>query len=379
MVMDPLRMVDLKGQYLRIKKEVDDAVLEVLNSTAFINGPAVQEFSRELEHYLDINHVIPCANGTDALQLAMMALNLKPADEVITADFTFIATVETIALLGLKPVLIDVEPGDFNMDPGLIEKAITKRTKAIIPVHLYGQCARMEDILNIARKHNLFVIEDAAQATGSDYIFQDGRRQKSGTLGDIGCTSFFPSKNLGAYGDGGALFTDNDSLAGHIRSIANHGMRRQYYHDDIGVNSRLDSVQAAVLKIKLSHLDTFNSLRQEAASKYDAAFSNMERLIVPERVPWSTHIFHQYTLKTKGINRHVLLEELKAKSIPAAIYYPVPLHRQEAFRYLKCKDEQFPVTEQLSKTVFSLPMHTELSDEQIDHITGTVIEIVKNL
>jgi len=374
--MDPIKMVDLKGQYVRIRNEIDRAIQDVLDGTEFINGSPVHTFSTHLEAYLNVRHVIPCANGTDALQVALMALEFNTGDEIITADFTFIATVETIALLGLKPVLVDVDPMNFNMDRQSIEKVITDRTRAIIPVHLYGQCAPMEDILDIAKNHGLYVIEDTAQATGADYIFRDGSTKKAGTMGTIGCTSFFPSKNLGAYGDGGALFTDDDALAEELRSIVNHGMKVRYYHDHIGVNSRLDSMQAAILNVKLKYLDEYNRTRQDVASHYDAAFEELDSLIIPSREQYSTHIFHQYTLKTNGIEREYILKALEKHAIPSAIYYPVPLHRQKAFQYLRYQDKDFPVTEDLCRSVFSLPMHTELSMDQIEYITRNMKKIV---
>lgn len=374
--MQPIRMVDLKTQYEKIKPEVDAAIHEVLDSTAFINGPAVQRFQKNLEQYLGVKHVIPCANGTDALQVSMMALDLKPGDEVITVSFTFVATVEVIALLKLTPILVDVEPGTFNMDIAALKKAITPKTKAIVPVHLFGQCANMEEIMEIAREHDLYVIEDACQSIGSDYIFSDGSRKKSGAIGHIGTTSFFPSKNLGCYGDGGAVFTDDDDLATRLRYIVNHGMWVRYYHDEIGVNSRLDSIQAAILDIKLKHLDDYAAARIKAADAYDRAFSNHPKLQVPVRSPKSTHVFHQYTLVTKDIDRDKLLEHLQSKNIPCAIYYPVPLHMQKAYRSDRYREGDLPVTEHLSRTVISLPMHTELDGEQIGHIAKEVLEFV---
>ena len=377
--MDEIRMVDLRGQYEKISKEIDLAIKEVLLSTSFINGPAVSEFTAALREYMGVKHVIPCANGTDALQVALMASGLQPGDEVITADFTFVATAETIALLGLKPKLVDVSPANFTIDPVEIEKAITSKTKAIIPVHLYGQCAKMEEILAIARKHNLIVIEDSAQAMGADYIFKNGDRKKAGSLGDIGCTSFFPSKNLGAYGDAGAIFTNDDILAEKLRSIVNHGMKVRYYHDYVGVNSRLDSIQAAILKIKLKHLDSYNLARQKAATTYDNAFSAEKCLTIPERVSWSNHIFHQYTLKTIGIDRDLLIDKLKQKSIPAMIYYPVPLHKQKAYTSNDYAENNFSISNALCNSVISLPIHTELPQEQIDYISQNLIEIIQKI
>ena len=374
--MNPIQMVDLKGQYAKIQQEVDEAVLNVIRSSAFINGPEVGAFRQELENYLSVKHVIPCANGTDALQIAMMALNLKPGDEVITASFTYVATAEVIALLQLKPVLVDVHPDTFNIDPVAIEKAITPRTKAIVPVHLFGQCADMEAILKIASKHNLYVIEDTAQAIGATYTFSDGRTARAGTMGHIGATSFFPSKNLGCYGDGGALFTNDDKLAEQMRMIANHGQTVRYYHDVVGVNSRLDSLQAAILRIKLRHLDAYSAARNAAASFYDEAFKNEPKLKTPARAKNSTHVFHQYTLITDGIDRFGLQDFLSTKGIPAMVYYPVPLHMQKAYVDPRYKEGDFPVTEELCKRVISLPMHTELSQEQLDFIVSSVKEFV---
>lgn len=374
--MNPIQMVDLKGQYAKIQQEVDEAVLNVIRSSAFINGPEVGAFRQELENYLSVKHVIPCANGTDALQIAMMALNLKPGDEVITASFTYVATAEVIALLQLKPVLVDVHPDTFNIDPVAIEKAITPRTKAIVPVHLFGQCADMEAILKIASKHNLFVIEDTAQAIGATYTFSDGRTARAGTMGHIGATSFFPSKNLGCYGDGGALFTNDDKLAEQMRMIANHGQTVRYYHDVVGVNSRLDSLQAAILRIKLRHLDAYSAARNAAASFYDEAFKNEPKLKTPARAKNSTHVFHQYTLITDGVDRFGLQDFLSTKGIPAMVYYPVPLHMQKAYVDPRYKEGDFPVTEELCKRVISLPMHTELSQEQLDFIVSSVKEFV---
>ena len=374
--MRKIQMVDLKAQYEQIKPEVDHAIQEVIDSTAFINGPAVKKFQEDLEAYLGIRHVIPCANGTDALQCSMMALGLQPGDEVITASFTFIATAEVIALLKLTPVLVDCFPDTFNIDPAAIERAITPKTKAIVPVHLFGQCANMEAIMDIARKHKLYVIEDNCQAIGADYIFRDGKRQKAGTIGDIGCTSFFPSKNLGCYGDGGAIFTNNDALAASLRSIVNHGMVIRYYHDVVGVNSRLDSIQAAILGVKLKRLDEYARRRNEAAAYYDRAFANNPKIKTPARSPFSTHVFHQYTLVLKGVDRKGLQDYLTSREVPAMIYYPVPLHLQKAYLDPRYKEGDFPVTEALSLTVLSLPMHTELSAEQLALITSSVLEFI---
>lgn len=374
--MKKINMVDLKGQYDKIKEEIDQAILKVVESTAFINGPEVKNFQQDLEKYLGVKHVIPCANGTDALQVSMMALGLKPGDEVIAPSFTFVATAEVIALLGLTPVLVDVDPHTFNIDPKAIEKAITPKTKAIVPVHLFGQCSDMDLIMDIANKHHLFVIEDNCQAIGADFISSNGSRKKAGTIGHIGCTSFFPSKNLGCYGDGGAIFTNDDQLAEKIRIVVNHGMTVRYYHDLIGVNSRLDSIQAAILKIKLKHLDEYAAARNKAASYYDSAFANNPKLKTPVRFNKSTHVFHQYTLVTNGFDRNKLPEFLQEKGIPAMIYYPVPMHLQKAYLDPRYKDGDFPVTEKLSKSVVSLPMHTELDEEQLKHITSSVLEFV---
>lgn len=367
-------MVDLVSQYEKIKPEIDKAVLDVIASSAFINGPEVKSFQAELEKYLDAKHVIPCANGTDALQIAMMALNLQPGDEVITGNFTYVATAEVIALLKLKPVLVDVFEDTFTIDPAAVEKAITPKTKAIVPVHLFGQCAKMEEIMAIAKKHNLYVIEDVAQAIGADYSFADGSKKKAGTIGDIGCTSFFPSKNLGCYGDGGAIFTDNDDVAKKIRMVANHGQSVQYYHDEIGVNSRLDSMQAAILRIKLRHLDEYAAARNKVAAYYDKAFANHPKVKIPVRDPKSTHVFHQYTLVLNGVDRTAMRDFLAAKGIPSMIYYPVPLHLQKAYMDPRYKKGDFPVTEHLCKNVISLPMHTEMSDADMEFIVSGVLE-----
>jgi len=375
--MKKLHMVDLISQYQKIKPEVDKAISDTVTSSAYINGPEVKAFQAELEKYLNVGHVINCANGTDALQIAMMALNLQPGDEVITASFTYVATAEVIALLKLKPVLVEVIPGTFSIDPVAIEKAITPKTKAIVPVHLFGQCADMEPIMQIAAKHKLYVIEDVAQAIGADYTFSDGRKQKAGTIGTIGCTSFFPSKNLGCMGDGGALFTNDDTLAKKIRMIANHGQSVQYVHDEIGVNSRLDSIQAAILRVKLKHLDSYAAARQKAAAYYDKAFSGNSKITTPERSKNSTHVFHQYTLVVNGVNRDELRQYLAEKEIPAMIYYPIPLHMQKAYKDDRYKEGNFPVTEKLCANVLSLPMHTELDEEQLEYITRAVLEFCK--
>ena len=379
-------MVDLQGQYNKIKDVVDQSIQEVMDSAAFINGPKVHSFQKNLEEYLGVKHVIPCANGTDALQIAMMGLGLKPGDEVITADFTFAATVEVIALLNLTPVLVDVDPDTFNIDIDAIEKAITPKTKAIVPVHLFGQCANMDAIMAIAKKHNLFVIEDNAQAIGANYTFTDGSKQKAGTIGDVGATSFFPSKNLGCYGDGGAIFTNNDELAHTIRGIVNHGMYTRYYHDVVGVNSRLDSIQAAVLNAKLEHLDKYNHARQSAARKYNQAFANHPKVSIPVMASGcdaicdtcDCHVFHQYTLKLKNVDRDALVKHLNANNVPCGVYYPIPLHKQEAYKDDRYNDDDFKVTNALCEQVISLPMHTELDDEQINFITSKVLEFIND-
>lgn len=371
-------MVDLKGQYEKIKATVDASIQEVLDTTSYINGPAVHAFQKNLEDYLDVRHVIPCANGTDALQIAMMGLGLQQGDEVITADFTFAATVEVIALLKLTPVLVDVEPDTFNISIDAIKKAITPKTKAIVPVHLFGQAANMEEIMKIAAEHNLYVIEDNAQAIGADYKYSDGSKKKVGTIGHVSSTSFFPSKNLGCYGDGGAIFTNDDNLAHILRGIVNHGMYVRYHHDVVGVNSRLDSVQAAVLNAKLPNLDTYNHARQSAAAKYSAAFANNPKIVTPVITgEKDSHVFHQYTLRIIDGDRDGLMQHLLDKGIPCAIYYPIPLHAQKAYLDTRYREEDFTVTNQLCKEVLSLPMHTELDDEQIDFITSSVLEFLK--
>ena len=372
-----IQMVDLKGQYQKIKTEVEAAMNEVISSTSFMNGPAVKEFQSDFETYLNIKHVIPCANGTDALQIAMMALDLKQGDEVITANFTYVATAEVIGLLGLSPVLVDVNQDTFNIDIDSIERNITSKTKAIVPVHLFGQCADMERIMAIAKKHNLYVIEDTAQAIGADYSFSDGRNFKAGTIGTIGCTSFFPSKNLGCFGDGGAIFTNNDELAKKIRMIAHHGQSVQYVHEVLGVNSRLDSIQAAILKIKLKHLDEYALSRNKVADFYDKAFSNHSKIKIPSRSKNSTHVFHQYTLQIIGYDRSELRQKLTEHGIPAMIYYPIPLHKQNAYKNERFKTNDFPITQKLCDTVLSLPMHTELDEETLNYITNTLLRIIK--
>lgn len=366
-------MVDLKGQYNKIKNEIDNAIASVIDDTSFIKGEKVQLFEKELAEYTDAKHVITCGNGTDALQIAMMALDFKPGDEVITADFTFIATAEVIALMGLTPVLVDVDPETFLITPENIEKAITPKTKAIVPVHLFGQCANMQAIMQIATKYNLYIIEDLAQANGSNYKFKNGETKKAGTIGHIGCTSFFPSKNLGCFGDGGALMTNDDELAKKIKSITNHGMTVRYYHDNIGINSRLDTIQAAILRVKLNYLDEYNKARNFVANYYDKSFENISWLRIPKRTEWSDHIFHQYTLIVEENKRDLLQKHLQDKNIPCMIYYPVPIHRQKAYSQYGFKDENFPITEMLSGKVLSLPMHTEMTAEQLEYITNNVI------
>jgi len=383
--MKKIQMVDLRGQYEHIKDEVNKGIQEVLDTTTFINGPAVHAFQKELEEYLNVKHVIPCANGTDALQIAMMGLGLKPGDEVITADFTFAATVEVIALLQLTPVLVDVDPDTFNIDVEAIKKAITPKTKAIVPVHLFGLAANMDEIMALAEEHDLYVIEDNAQGIGADYISKDGSKVKTGAIGHVGCTSFFPSKNLGCYGDGGAIFTNDDDLAHTIRGIVNHGMYERYHHDVVGVNSRLDSIQAVVLRAKLPNLDAYNKARKQAAQKYTDAFKDQENIITPAQCKTcktekyedcNCHVFHQYTLQIKNSDRDALVKHLGEKGIPCGVYYPIPLHAQKAYADDRYNETDFTVTNQLVKEVISLPMHTELDDEQIEFITSTVIDFV---
>jgi dTDP-4-amino-4,6-dideoxygalactose transaminase len=364
-----IQMVDLKGQYLKIKEEVDKGIQEVIDGTAFINGPAVKEFQADFEKYLGVKQVIPCANGTDALQIAMMALGLKPGDEVITADFTYVATAEVIGLLGLTPVLVDVYPDTFTIDVEAIAKAITPKTKAIVPVHLYGQCADMEAIMELAKKHNLYVIEDVAQAIGSDYTFKNGTKQKAGTIGTVGCTSFFPSKNLGCYGDGGAMYTNDEELAKKLKMIAHHGQSVLYMHDVLGVNSRLDTIQAAILKVKLKHLDDYAAARNKVAAHYDKAFANHPHIKIPLRFKNSNHVFHQYTMQLVDADRNKLKEFLAERNIPSMIYYPIPLHKQKAY----AQEGNYPVTEKLCATVLSLPIHTELDEETLQYITDNVL------
>lgn len=381
--MRPVQMVDTQTQYQKIKAEVDSAVLKVMESSAFINGKAVQDFAANLSAYLGVKHTIPCGNGTDALQIAMMALGLQPGDEVITPSFTYIATTEVIALLRLTPVFVEVDPKTFCIDPLELEKAITPKTKAIVPVHLYGQAAPMEEIMAIAKKYNLYVIEDNAQAIGCDYTFSDGTKKKTGTIGHIGATSFYPSKNLGAFGDGGAIFTNDDALATKLKMTANHGQSRRYYHDVVGCNSRLDTIQAAILDIKLKHLDEYNTARRAAADYYDKAFANHPVIKTPFRAAYSKHVFHQYTLiLDKGDNsaklRDGLNEFLASHKIPSMIYYPVPGHRQKMFEHFNVASKAMPVTDWLTERVISLPIHSELDYEQLQFITAKVVEYLKS-
>lgn len=376
--MKKIQMVDLQTQYQHIKADIDAGIQEVIDSAAFIKGPKVSAFQQHLEAYLGVKHVIPVGNGTDALQIALMGLGLKPGDEVITPTFTFIATAEVVALLGLTPVVVDVEWETMNMDMESVHRAITPRTKAIVPVHLFGQCANMEELMAIAEEHHLFVVEDACQAIGAKYTFSNGETKQVGTIGHIGCTSFFPSKNLGCYGDGGAIFTNDDALADRMRAIANHGCRIRYHHDEIGVNSRLDSIQAAILDAKLPHLNDYIAARQEAAAYYDKAFRDQSsKLLIPGREPHSTHVFHQYTLRVVGADRDKLREGLAERGIPAMIYYPVPLHQQKAYRDPRYQDGDFPVAERLASCVLSLPMHTELERDQLEYIVSNVLNLLR--
>ena len=373
-MMKKINMVDLNGQYRKIRWQVNREIKKVINSSSFINGPIVKEFQNNLQKYVDVKHVIPCANGTDALQIALMALELKSGDEIITTNFSFASTIEVILLLGLKPVVVDIDPRTFNIDPSLIQDKITDKTKAIIPVHLYGQSCRMEEILEIANKNNLQIIEDNAQALGSKYKFANSQRQMSGSIGDIATTSFFPSKNLGCYGDGGAIFTNSDNLAYKMRGIVNHGMYERYYHDEIGVNSRLDSIQAAILNVKLKYLDKYNKRRQEAANHYNAAFENIDQIEVPFiESDIDSHVYHQYTLKIINGKRDELADHLLKNNIPFGIYYPLGFHEQKAYKQEFVSDNDFPVTNKVKNQVISLPMHTELSKKQIKFISNTII------
>jgi dTDP-4-amino-4,6-dideoxygalactose transaminase len=376
--MREIQMVDLKAQYEKIGSEIDTAIKSVLLSTAFIKGPEVRLFEEELQDYMDVRHVVSCANGTDALRIAMMVLGLKPGDEVITTDFTFVATAEAAALLGLKVVFTDPDPETFNISAEAIRNAITGRTRLIVPVHLFGQCADMEKIMDLAGKHNLYVIEDAAQATGAEYYFKDGSTKKAGTISHIGTTSFFPSKNLGCCGDGGALYTNDDEYAKKLRSIANHGMKVRYSYSDIGVNSRLDTIQAAILRVKLKYLTLYNEARLKAADRYDEAFSGCQSIITPKRVSYSSHIFHQYTIRIKDGRRDDLKAYLESKRIPAMIYYPGPLHLQEAYKPLGYNENEFPVTSALCREVLSLPIHPEIDQEQLDYIIQNILNFFDN-
>ncbi len=377
--MKNIQMVDLITQYEKIKPAIDEAILSVIQNAQFINGPEVQNFQKELEEYLEVKHVIPCANGTDALQIALMSLGLVPGDEVITPSFTYIATTEVIALLGLKPIFVDVDPATFCIDATKIEAAISNKTKAIVPVHLYGQAANMNAILAIAKKHNLAVVEDNAQALGSIYHLENGKVEKTGTLGNIGCTSFFPSKNLGCYGDGGALYTNDDALAEKIRMIANHGQKVKYYHEVVGCNSRLDSIQAAVLRIKLRQLDNYIDSRRNVATYYDTVFGAIPGIKIPFRSEDSKHVFHQYTLQLEGIDRDALSAHLASKEIPSMIYYPVPAHRQKMFSAFGSATTELPVTDYLTSCVLSLPIHTEMQEEQLAYITSTIVEYINSI
>lgn len=374
--MRPIQMVDTHSQYLAIKSEVDAAIHEVLDTAAYINGKAVQQFTQSLGEYLQVKHTIPCANGTDALQIAMMALGLQPGDEVITPSFTYIATTEVVALLKLTPVFVEVDPKTFCIDPASVRKAITPKTKAIVPVHLYGHAAPMEEIMAIAQEFGLFVIEDNAQAIGCDYTFSDGTKKKTGTIGTIGATSFYPSKNLGAYGDGGAIFTNDDALAHQMKMIANHGQQKRYYHEVVGCNSRLDSIQAAVLNIKLKKLDQYNASRQAVAAFYNKAFANHPSIVTPFVADYSTHVYHQYTLQLKGIDREGLVAYLAEHKIPSMIYYPVPGHKQDMFASFGLKEISLPVTDELTNSVISLPVHTEMSEEQLNYICTHVLNFI---
>ena len=375
--MKKIQMVDLQSQYQKIKSEIDEAIIGVIENANFINGPEVNQFKTDLENYLSVKHVIPCANGTDALQIALMALGLKPGDEVITPSFTYIATTEVIALLNLVPVFVDVLPDTYCIDPSKIEEAITSRTKAIVPVHLYGQCADMDAILEIAKKHNLAVVEDTAQAIGAEYTHKDGSISKAGTMGDIGCTSFFPSKNLGCYGDGGAMYTNDSHLASNLKKIANHGQVIKYHHEVVGCNSRLDTIQAAILKIKLRDLDNYCAARQKVADFYDNAFASIPQISVPAREAKSTHVFHQYTVKLNGVDREALVSYLSEHGIPSMIYYPLPAHKQGMFKSFGKENQDLPVTNLLTTQVLSFPIHTEMEQEQLEYISKHIIHFIQ--
>ena len=374
--MQNLQMVDLKRQYHKIKSEIDAAILNVVESTAFINGPDVNHFATELAAYLGVKHVIPCANGTDALQISLMALGLQPGDEVITPSFTYIATVEVVALLRLKPVFVDVDANTFTMNIDSVRKAITPKTKAILPVHLYGQCVNMEPLMALAKDHNIPLVEDNAQAIGGTYTFSDGRTVKTGSMGIIGCTSFFPSKNLGGYGDGGAIFTNDDDLAQTLKMIANHGQNKRYYHEMVGCNSRLDTIQAAILRIKLRHLDEYCNARRAVADYYDNAFKNNPKIITPYRAPYTKHVFHQYTLQLKNVDRDMVNQKLADRKVPSMIYYPVPCHKQNMLKEYGTANDHLPVTDMLQDCVISLPIHTELTEEELSYITKNVLEVI---
>ena len=374
--MKPIQMVDTKSQYLKIKSQVDAAIMDVLDSAAYINGKAVTDFTQHLNNYVGSKHTIPCANGTDALQIAMMALGLQPGDEVITPSFTYIATTEVVALLKLKPVFAEVDPNTFCIDPESIKKLITPKTKAIVPVHLYGHAAPMEEIMQIAKEYNLFVIEDNAQAIGCTYTFSDGTKKKTGSIGHIGCTSFYPSKNLGAYGDGGAMFTNDDELAVKLKMTANHGQQTRYYHDIVGCNSRLDSIQAAILNIKLAHLDEYNNARKSAAAFYNNAFANHPKIKIPFVASYSDHVYHQYTLQLTGVDRDALQKYLADKKIPSMIYYPVPGHKQKMFDQLNLEKVNLETTDDLTSKVISLPIHTELENDQLEYIVSEVLNFI---
>ena len=377
--MKQIQMVDLQSQYQHIKTEVDSAVSNVIQNANFINGQEVSDFARDFETYLAVDHVIPCANGTDALQIALMALGLKPGDEVITPSFTYIATTEVIALLGLIPVFVDVDPFTFCIDPSKIEAVITSKTKAIVPVHLYGQAASMDEIMEIASKHKLAVVEDNAQAIGCDYFHKDGRISKTGSIGHVGCTSFFPSKNLGCYGDGGAMYTNDANLAAELKKVANHGQRIKYHHEVVGCNSRLDTIQAAILKIKLKHLDTYCAARRAVADYYDRAFEGITQITTPFRAAHSTHVFHQYTVKLNGVDRDKLVQYLSENNIPSMVYYPIPAHKQGMFKSFGLSDMDLPVTNELTSQVLSFPIHTEFEEEQLEYICQHIkLFITKN-
>lgn len=377
--MHKIQMVDLKRQYAKIKPEVDAAIQQVIDTTAFINGPDVQEFGKELAAYLGVKHAIPCANGTDALQITLMALGLKPGDEVITPSFTYIATVEVVALLQLKPVFVDVDVDTYTMNLDSLQKAITNKTKAIIPVHLYGQCAQMEEILAIGKAHNIPVIEDNAQAIGGDYTFKDGKNYKTGAMATAGCTSFFPSKNLGCYGDGGAMFTNDDALAEKMRMIANHGQKVRYYHEMVGCNSRLDSIQAAILRIKLRHLDSYCDARREVASFYNKAFANHANIVTPFEAAYGKHVYHQYTLQLKNVDRDAVSNAMAERGIPTMIYYPVPCHKQQMFDGIDLGELNLPVTDFLNPCVISLPIHTEFTEEELQYIVDNFLSVIETL